>query len=65
MENLARDFARLNNRRFIENLTEKEFTTLKDIALLLFDQVVTMQKISENLMKEKLIGTYSSQEIEE
>ena len=65
MDNLAKDFARLNERRFLESLTEREFITLKKIALLLFDQMVNQQTILEQLMKEKLIGTYTSQEIEE
>lgn len=56
MPNLAKDFARLNNRRIIENATEREFHTLKGITLDLYNRLITLEDMYEALMKEKLIG---------
>lgn len=65
MDNLARDFAIYNSKKAIESATEKDFIPLKNVTLSLFEQNVNLQKMLEQLMKEKLIGTYTSQEIEE
>lgn len=43
-------------RDAILNATEREFHQLKEWALLLFDKNVQLQKMSEQLMKDKLIG---------
>lgn len=58
MSNLARDFARLNNKRAIESATERDFITLKSIALSLFEQNITLQEMLEQMMKEKLVGNF-------
>ena len=56
MTNLAKDFARLNNRRIIENATERDFHTLKGITLDLYERLITLEDMYEILMKERLIG---------
>lgn len=56
MANLAKDFARLNNKRIIENATERDFHTLKGITLDLYNRVIALEDMYEVLMKEKLIG---------
>lgn len=56
MNNLARDFARLNSKRAIESATEREFIALKNITLSLFEQNIHLQEMLEQYMREKLIG---------
>jgi len=56
MSNLAKDFARIRDKKAIENATEKEFHTLKGIALDLYNRLITIEDMYEVLMKEKLIG---------
>lgn len=56
MSNLAKDFARLNNKRILENTTERDFITLKRITLDLYSRVIALEDMCEQLMKERLIG---------
>lgn len=56
MSNLSRDFARLNHRRIIENATERDFHTLKGITLDLYNRVIALEDMYEQLIREKLIG---------
>jgi hypothetical protein len=56
MDNLAKDFARIRNKKAIESATERDFHTLKDIALNLHTRLITLEDMYEKLMKEKLIG---------
>lgn len=54
MTNLAREFARHNARKEIENVTSERFEQLKKWALLLFDQNVMLQSMAEDFMAERL-----------
>jgi hypothetical protein len=56
MANLARDFARIRGKKAIENATERDFHTLKDIALDLHTRLIALEDMYEKLMKERLIG---------
>ena len=56
MSNLAKDFARVNNKRIIESATERDFITLKGITLDLYNRVIALEDMYEQLMKERLIG---------
>ena len=56
MSNLAKDFARVNNKRIIESATERDFLTLKGITLDLYNRVIALEDMYEQLMKERLIG---------
>jgi hypothetical protein len=55
MSNLAKDFARVNSKRIIESTTERDFITLKGIALDLFNRVIALEDMYEQLLKESLI----------
>lgn len=54
MTNLAREFTRHNARKELENVTPQQFEQLKKWALLLFDQNVLLQGMTEDFMAEKL-----------
>lgn len=56
MSNLAKDFARIRDKKAIENATERDFHTLKGITLDLYNRLITLEDMYETVMKEKLIG---------
>jgi hypothetical protein len=56
MSNLARDFQNIVARKQLEAITERNFESLKDITLSLYDQNLALKEMLEQLMKESLIG---------
>lgn len=63
MDDLTKEFKKFAKeqetkdlRNTITDCTERDFHRLKDWTLLLFDKNVQLQKMYEQLMKEKLIG---------
>jgi hypothetical protein len=63
MDDLTKEFKKFAKEQELKELrdsiadcTERDFHKLKDWALLLFDKNMQLQKMYEELMREKLIG---------